>query len=40
MRAVIYARYSTDKQRESSIQDQVDVCRRRAETAGFNVVAT
>ena len=28
MRAVIYARYSTDHQREASIEDQVEVCRR------------
>ena len=31
MDAVIYARYSTDKQRETSIDDQSRVCRARAE---------
>lgn len=30
MRAVIYARYSTDRQTESSIEDQVRVCREYA----------
>ena len=29
MRAIIYARYSTDLQREASIDDQVRVCRQR-----------
>ena len=32
MRAVIYARYSTDLQHEASIEDQVRVCRQRAST--------
>ncbi len=27
MRAVIYARYSSDRQREASIEDQVRTCR-------------
>lgn len=40
MRATIYARYSTDKQRESSIQDQARQCHQRAEAEGFKVVAT
>jgi site-specific DNA recombinase len=31
VRAAIYARYSSDNQRESSIDDQVEVCRRHAE---------
>jgi site-specific DNA recombinase len=38
MRAVIYARYSTDLQREASIEDQVEVCRREAERQGWTVV--
>jgi DNA invertase Pin-like site-specific DNA recombinase len=29
MRAVIYARYSSDLQREASIEDQVRLCRER-----------
>jgi len=40
MRAVIYARYSTDLQREASIEDQVRVCRQRVEQAGWELVAT
>ncbi len=28
MRAAIYARYSSDNQRDASIEDQVEVCRR------------
>lgn len=39
-RAAIYARYSTDKQRESSIADQARVCRTRAQTLGGEIVAT
>jgi DNA invertase Pin-like site-specific DNA recombinase len=38
MRAVIYARYSTDNQREASIEDQVRICRARAEREGWTVV--
>jgi DNA invertase Pin-like site-specific DNA recombinase/integrase len=37
-RAVIYARYSSDAQREASIEDQVRVCRARAEREGWEVV--
>jgi site-specific DNA recombinase len=40
MRALIYSRFSTDKQRETSVDDQVRVCRARAETEGLDVVAT
>ena len=36
-RAVIYARYSTDKQREASIDDQVELCRRYAIAQGWIV---
>jgi site-specific DNA recombinase len=37
-RAVIYARYSSDNQREASIEDQVRLCRERAEREGWSVV--
>ena len=37
MRAVIYARYSSENQREASIEDQVRVCRARAEREGWSV---
>ena len=37
-RAAIYARYSSDNQREASIEDQVEVCRRRAELQGWEIV--
>ncbi len=35
---VIYARFSTDKQRETSIEDQARVCRARAETLGLEII--
>src|SRR5712691_8882740 len=35
MRAVIYARYSSDLQRESSIDDQIRICRKRIEHEGW-----
>ena len=35
MRAVIYARYSSDNQREASIDDQVEVCRRYIQAHGW-----
>lgn len=38
--AVIYARYSDDKQREESIEDQVRVCREAAKRAGDRIVRT
>ena len=38
MRAVIYARYSTDAQREASIEDQVRLCRELAAGRGWEVV--
>lgn len=37
MRAVIYARYSSDRQRESSIDDQARNCTRHAEREGWTV---
>lgn len=36
--AVIYARYSSDSQREASIEDQLRECRQWAEAHGFQVV--
>ncbi len=36
-RAVIYARYSSDLQSEASIDDQVRLCRERAEREGMSV---
>jgi len=38
MRAVIYARYSSDNQREASIEDQLEVCRRYIHRQGWNLV--
>lgn len=38
MRAAIYARYSTDLQRDASIEDQIRVCREFAERQGWNIV--
>src|SRR6267143_2244175 len=40
MRAVIYARYSTDLQREASIEDQVRVCRQRIKRESWKLGAT
>ena len=38
-RALIYARYSSDQQRDASIDDQVRICRARAEREGWRVEA-
>ena len=38
MRAAIYARYSSDAQSEQSIEDQVRICRARADREGWTVV--
>src|SRR3990170_2081760 len=38
MRAVIYARYSTELQSASSIDDQVRLCRERLEREGHELV--
>ena len=38
LRATIYARYSSDNQRESSIEDQIEVRRRYAELKGWTIV--
>ena len=40
MRAAIYARYSTDQQRDASIEDQVRLCRERIEREGWGLVQT
>ena len=37
--AVLYARYSSDKQREASIDDQLRVCRDYCKAEGIEVVA-
>jgi len=39
MRAALYARYSTDLQRPTSIEDQVRLARARADSANMEVVA-
>ncbi len=39
MKAAIYARFSTEKQSEASIDDQLRVCERLAERHGFTVTA-
>jgi site-specific DNA recombinase len=39
MRAAIYARFSTEKQSEASIEDQFRVCERIAERESFDIVA-
>jgi len=38
--AAIYARYSSDMQRDASIEDQVRVCKERAEIDGLKVIET
>jgi len=38
-RAEIYARFSTDKQSEASLADQIRVCRIRAQAQGWQIVA-
>ena len=40
MRVALYARYSTDRQRDSSIEDQIRVCRTRADNEGWLVIET
>lgn len=39
LRAVLYARYSSDRQRDTSIEDQLRGCRARAQLEGWLVVA-
>jgi hypothetical protein len=38
VRAAIYARYSSDSQRDASIEDQVRVCRAEIERHGLDLV--
>ena len=38
MRAVIYARYSSDLQSEASIEDRIEICRRYAQTQKWSIV--
>ena len=38
MRAVIYARYSTEHQRAASIEDQVRICRERIQREGWELL--
>lgn len=38
MNAVIYARYSSDNQREESIDAQLRICRRHCEERGYKIV--
>src|SRR6266446_6537453 len=38
MRATIYARYSSENQRDASIEDQIEVCRRFVERQGWTLV--
>jgi len=40
MRAVIYARYSSDHQREASIEDQLEICRRYVARQDWSLVRT
>ncbi len=40
LRVVLYARYSSDRQSEHSIDDQLRICRAHAEHQGWTVVAT
>ena len=38
LRAVIYARYSSENQRESSIDDQIRLCRERIAYEGWTLI--
>lgn len=40
MRAALYARFSSDLQRATSIEDQFRNCRKRADAEGWKIVAT
>ena len=40
MRTIIYARYSSDLQSASSIEDQIAFCRDRASAEGWSVLET
>lgn len=38
MRVALYARYSSDNQRDASIEDQLRICRTYAEQQGWTIV--
>ncbi|RCU53406.1 recombinase family protein, partial [Agrobacterium vitis] len=38
MKVALYARYSSDNQRDASIEDQLRICRTRAEREGWTIV--
>lgn len=38
MNVVIYARFSSNSQREASIEEQVKICREYAERNNYNIV--
>jgi site-specific DNA recombinase len=38
MRAVVYARFSSDLQRDASIDDQLEVCRRLLDREGWQLI--
>ena len=40
LRAAIYSRYSSENQREASIEDQLEVCRRYIDRQGWRLVET
>ncbi len=40
MRAAIYARYSSDNQRDASIEDQVRQCTKRVDREGWSITDT
>src|SRR4051812_15248793 len=40
MRGVIYARYSSENQREASIDDQIRICKARIKAEGWSLTAT
>jgi len=40
MKAIIYARYSSDNQREESIEGQIRECKAFAEKQGLTVLST
>ena len=40
MKVALYARYSSDNQREASITDQIRICRAFAEREGWTIADT
>ena len=39
-RIALYARYSSDNQRDASIEDQLRICREQAKREGWQIVGT